>query len=239
MEGETHFQELVRWAEERLREQIATVDFIRNDIGLTPSDEQIFEHLTRLETARAASNVGTQSFDKQQKPLFLHDLEDAFRKGLSPDGKLHSSRAPYIALLDDSLKKCRSDTGWFDAISLHAAEYVATGTPMPTEIRRFIVARLKGDLKRPRVKGAPRKGDLLNSLIYAVIIDLIGTHHLNPMRSESEPTGTSACDVVATALVNLRMTPRSYSRIKHIYLTKNAAQKKRLEQRTNRSGPES
>ncbi|NIY97352.1 MAG: hypothetical protein HWE39_12020 [Oceanospirillaceae bacterium] len=61
-------------------------------------------------------------------------------------------------------------------------------------------------------------------MIYAVIIDLIDTHHLNPMRSESESTGISACDVVARAMANLRRRPQGYSTIKRIYLTQNAAQ---------------
>ena len=224
MEGETHFQELVRWAEERLREQIAAVDYIRDDIGLAPSDEQILDHLDCLETARAASDLVAKAFENHQKPLFEHDLGVAFQKGLAPDEKLHPIRDPYIALLHVFLEASRFDRDQFDAISLHAAGYVEMGSPMPYEIRRFIAAYLKGDLKRPRVKGAPRKGGLLNSLIYAVIIDLIETHHLNPMRSESESTGTSACDVVAKAMANLRRRPQGYSTIKRIYLTQNTAQ---------------
>ncbi|NIY96799.1 hypothetical protein HC022_11295 [Salipiger sp. HF18] len=159
MEGETHFQELVRWAEERLREQIATVDCIRNDIGLAPSDEQILEHVDRLETTRAASEMVARAFENHQKPLLEHDLGVAFQKGLAPGGKPHPRRDSYVALLDVFLEACRFDRDQFDALSLHAAGYVEMGSPMPYEIRRFIAAYLKGDLKRPSVKGAPRKGD--------------------------------------------------------------------------------
>ncbi|TCP58430.1 hypothetical protein EV663_12712 [Rhodovulum bhavnagarense] len=224
MVDDDRFEKLVRRAEEQLREQFAVYDEIRNGLGFAARDEQVAQHITELQAARAASRVAAKGFAHQQMPLVEFGLLVAFNNGLSPEAEQTPSKDPYIALLRDFLEQAPSDATVFDALSLHASEYVSDGIAMPNEIRRFIAARLRGHLKRPSEKGAPRNARLIHALIYPLIIELVEQHDLKPTHNEAEENGTSACAVISKAMKNLGLLPQSYEAIKRLYLKENAIQ---------------
>lgn len=222
MRYDDRFQDLVRWAEEQLREQFAVYDDIRNGVAFSARDEQVAQHIMELEVARAASTLAAKGFAHQQMPLVEFDFLVAFSDGLSPEDEQPPSKDPYIALLRDFLEQAQTDTTVFDALSLHASEYVSDGAAMPIEIRQFIAARLRGHLKRPAEKGAPRNARLMHALIYPLIVELVEHQDLKPTHNEAEENGTSACAVISTAMKNLGLLPQSYKAIKRLYLRENA-----------------
>ena len=221
------FEGMVRWAEEQLQSQVDKYREIRNELGLSATDERILEHLSHLEEARAASDTTPDRGKGDQTTLLQFELEAAFRSGLLPDGSTLPNTTPYSSLLRNLLEQSQTNADAFDVLSIHAANYVENGGNIPLEVRQFIVRQLRGDLQRPKTVGAPPQGTLLDELIYPVIVDLIEAHNLKPTHSESKATGTSACAVVAQAMANLRLLPQGYSTIKRIYFSQKSAQKDR------------
>ena len=219
------FEGMVRWAEEQLQSQVDKYREVRNELGLSAADERILEHISHLEEARAASDTTPDRGKGDQTTLLQFELEAAFRSGLLPDGSTLPNTTPYSSLLRNLLEQSQTNADAFDALSIHAANYVENGGNIPLEVRQFIVRHLRGDLQRPKAVGAPPQGTLLDELIYPVIVDLVAAHNLKPTHSEFKATGTSACAVVAQAMANLRLLPQGYSTIKRIYFSQKSAQK--------------
>lgn len=214
------YQELLRFAEETLRDQLEAADHIQNEIGWTPADEQLLEHASRLEAAFDDSVLAVAGFADQQVPLSRYEIDLAWRRGMAVNDTPPPAPEPYIGLLREYLDHASTDASIFDALSLHANQYIADARPMPVEIRRFISACLKGEMTRPSKRGAPRKSQLLNRLICGVIEDLIVIHDLRPTHNEALEKDISACAIVADAMVQLRMRPQSYSMIKYIWFNR-------------------
>lgn len=225
------FLQHVRWAEGLLRDQFEVMEEIRGAIGWTDQDERVLDNLTRLETAREENALSARQIALEQVSLDLCDIEDAFRQGLAPEGKFPTERNPYLRLLKELAETSCHEAASFDAMVIHATQYLNYAESMPVEIRRFVIACLNGELNRPIKRGPHTKGTLMNGLIYDVVVDLVDRFDLKPTHNEAAEEGKSACWVVAKAMVNLRARPQSYQSIKRIYFLENA-ERKRAQVRT-------
>lgn len=103
----------------------------------------------------------------------------------------------------------------FEATVLGLASSIEEGAEIHPAMRPFLANVLRGHLKPPKPRAG--RGELtgLHTIIVNLIADLVFAGW-QPLRNDQSST-FSACDVMATALAELSLSPITYSGVKRIW----------------------
>lgn len=107
--------------------------------------------------------------------------------------------------------------GW-DALRLGVARALEDGDAIPPEALRWLVHYLRGETERPlSVAGRHNARGLHIAIVFAVIrlVDC----GMNATRNDASPP-VSACDAVAAALSQLKLSPTTFDAVKKIWLAR-------------------
>ena len=103
----------------------------------------------------------------------------------------------------------------FEALCYSAANYLALGRKLSPLLRSWIADYLMGRVSRPAKKvGTKRKTGV--KILIPHLIELLVTKSMSATRSKSSPP-CSACDVVADAFKESKLSPSSYGYIEGIW----------------------
>lgn len=121
------------------------------------------------------------------------------------------------------IEKAKNDPDYFDAIRFGIALHLRIEKELPQIILDWLIEHLQGKTKRPR-KAAGRGISLGLHVIIAGVVQTLVDRGMNATRNDaSSATSASACDVVAEALSDLKMTPNSFEGVKAVWLRINRA----------------
>lgn len=107
--------------------------------------------------------------------------------------------------------------GW-DALRLGVASALERGDTIPPEARRWLVHYLRGETERPKASAGRHGARGLHIAIVFVVIRLVDCG-MNATRNDASPA-VSACDAVADALEQLRLSPTTFEAVKKIWLAR-------------------
>ena len=121
------------------------------------------------------------------------------------------------------IEKAKNDPDYFDALRFGIAVRLKIGKELPQIILDWLIEYLRGKRKRPR-KAAGRGISLGLHVIIAGVVQTLVDRGMNATRNDaSSATSASACDAVAEALSDLKMTPTSFEGVKAVWLKMNRA----------------
>ena len=136
-------------------------------------------------------------------------------------GSLEAIRAQergIIALendFDGLLKNSATSPDDFDALRFGAANFLALGRELSPSLRAWIADYLMERIDRPaRKKGTKSKTG--NKILIPLLVDILIKKGMTPTRSKSSPP-CSACDVIADAFRESKISPSSYGYIEGIW----------------------
>lgn len=113
----------------------------------------------------------------------------------------------------------------FDQVLEYSARRLEAGEEVPELLGRWIAQYLRGKLIRPKHNGAPDKSRL-RGWIHTVVGGVCRDFGLRPTRNPLSPP-RSGCDAVAIAMERLNEAPRTYERVRSIYIAENRLRKAR------------
>lgn len=103
----------------------------------------------------------------------------------------------------------------FDALRFGAANFLALGREISPVLREWIADYLMGNIDPPaRKKGTKSKTGI--KILIPQLVDILIKKGMTPTRSKSSPA-CSACDVIADAFRESKMSPSSYGYIEGIW----------------------
>ncbi len=119
------------------------------------------------------------------------------------------------------IEKAKNDPDYFDAIRFGIAIHLRIEKELPQVILDWLIDYLRGKRKRPR-KAAGRGISLGLHVIIAGVVQVLVDRGMHATRNDAS-SATSACDAVAEALSDLKMTPTSFGGVKAVWLKMNRA----------------
>lgn len=208
----------VAWTREQLADLLETLRKIEDTASRSDLDVlEIAEHLNDL----ASSDDSWRGQAEQLGDLTQESLRRAFSAGLAGSTEAPFDHAPYIQLLKDIFKQSETSAKHFDALSLHAANFIDRGEPLAYELRLFVCKILRNDLKRPSQRGAPLIHPAREKVLYALLLDIMDKFGVPGTRARNQEERTSACDILREAIPNRSGLPKSYVAIERIFLAGN------------------
>lgn len=170
------------------------------------------QELPRL--LHAATNLKNSFSAHDQKVADnLRRLEDCASLGPSlPED------SPYHVYLRLLIEDASRDPAAFEVLALLAARAIDAGEPMAKELRKFAVDVLREQIQSPIARGAPPIHSARNTLIHALLLDIVDRFEVTPTRNKGASSGDSACDIVAETMPRKARLPKSYSQIEAIWL---------------------
>ena len=120
----------------------------------------------------------------------------------------------------DALKRGIGAALKFDALMRVAAPSSENPQPLHLDVVLWLAKYLRGQVARPLKAAGRKKGFERYFIIHSIVKDLVLVGGMTATRND-ESEATSACDAVAKALADLDLMPRSYDRVKHIWLLGN------------------
>ncbi len=119
------------------------------------------------------------------------------------------------------IEKAKNDPDYFDAIRFGIAVHLVIKKELPQIILDWLIEHLRGKTKRPR-RAAGRGISLGLHVTVAQVVQVLVDRGMHATRNDASPA-TSACDAVAEALSDLKMTPNSFEGVKAVWLRINRA----------------
>lgn len=107
--------------------------------------------------------------------------------------------------------------GW-DALRLGVASALERGDTIPPEARRWLVHYLRGEIERPKASAGRHDARGLHIAIVFAVSRLVDCG-MNATRNDVSPP-LSACDAVADALTQLKLSPTTFDAVKKIWLAR-------------------
>lgn len=149
-----------------------------------------------------------------------HELEPisrAWEAGLRPEPLSRHVR-PHLTMLDDLIVQTKTNPAYFDALSIVGANLLIDAKPIPYLMRDFMASILRGEAKRPHALNRNTSRRIDNFILCNAVEQLVDEFELTPTRNQvSGSVGTSACDIVADAMVALGRQPSRYDSIRKIW----------------------
>ena len=107
--------------------------------------------------------------------------------------------------------------GW-DALRLGVARALEDGDAIPPEALRWLVHYLRSETERPKGSAGRHNARGLHIAIVFAVIRLVDCG-MNATRNDASPP-VSACDAVADALAQLKLSPTTFDAVKKIWLAR-------------------
>jgi hypothetical protein len=107
--------------------------------------------------------------------------------------------------------------GW-DALRLGVARALEDGDAIPPEALRWLVHYLRGENERPKASAGRHNARGLHIAIVFAVNYLVGCGAKATRNDASPPV--SACDAVAAALAQLKLSPTTFDAVKKIWLAR-------------------
>lgn len=149
-----------------------------------------------------------------------HELEPisrAWKAGLLPEPLSGHDRSS-LTMLDDLFVQAKTNPAYFDALNIVGANLLIDAQPIPYAMRNFMASVLRGDAKRPHALNRNTSRRIDNFILCNAVEQLVDEFELTPTRNQvSGSVGTSACDIVADAMVALGRQPSRYDSIRKIW----------------------
>ncbi|WP_323769029.1 hypothetical protein [Antarctobacter sp.] len=119
---------------------------------------------------------------------------------------------------DERLRGVENDPIKFDVACREAAAIVKSVADPPQNVRDFISEVLRGDLVRPSPRGKHPAAYLMRDMLIVQLVEGLVIQGFTATRADAKAVEDSACDVIAKTNVERRVSPRSYTQVKDIWM---------------------
>lgn len=135
------------------------------------------------------------------------------------DFKKLNEKLSWPAFYDSAIKEAETDRFAFAVLRYVSAKYVEGGLAPPPPIRFWLRDYLNGEIIEPaRPRGRP-PGDYHHFIVRQAVRLLVDAG-LQETRNDESRNKQTACDAVAKAMLQLRLAPNSYSKVKRIWMAR-------------------
>lgn len=179
-------------------------------------DDAVGQATTFIQSFRFES--GFDVFDKAQ-------VDDAEARQLaervaSPfvDFQKFNKALSWNAFYESAIREAETDRFAFNLLRYVSAKYIESGGAPPPPIRFWLSDFLNGlRVEPPRKRGRPT-GEVHHFVVRQAVRLLVDAGLQATRNDERRGNNDTACDAVAKAMSNLKLTPSSYSKVKRIWL---------------------